>query len=100
MNIVTNSKIDIDKIVAQKKRKRIFEADCKDFEILSKHDKARGLGQYANIVDRLEYVGDINSGNVYYFVLNFNGKRTIVFFEPHPKMIEAFRHYISRKIML
>jgi hypothetical protein len=34
--IVTNGELDIDMIIAQKRRKRVFSANCKDFDILAK----------------------------------------------------------------
>lgn len=34
----TNGELDIDKIIAQRKRKRLFSANCRDFEAFGKLD--------------------------------------------------------------
>ncbi len=37
----TNGELDIDKIIAQRKRKRVFSASCRDFEAFGKLDSEK-----------------------------------------------------------
>jgi len=43
---VTNGDLDIDKIISQRKRKRIFSANCKSFEIVAKVKSEHYTQQY------------------------------------------------------
>lgn len=96
--IVTNGDLDIDMIIAQRKRKRIFSGNCKDFEIVAKMTS----GQYNNNTDgikkRINAVSAMDSADVYFLSTVKDGNKTLVFFEPHPKMIESFKKYIPRKV--
>lgn len=96
---VTNGDLDIDKIIAQRKRKRIFSANCKDFEIVARlktnKDKA---GPINNIKNRIEAVTSMDSDDVFFSILNYKGERTVVFFEPDDRMIKSFKTFIPRKV--
>ncbi|MGI6777975.1 MAG: DUF6106 family protein [Acetivibrionales bacterium] len=96
---VTNGDLDIDTIIARRKRKRIFSANCKDFEIVARlktnRDKA---GQLGNIVKRIEAVSSMDSEDIFFVTLNYKGERTAVFFEPDERMIRSFKTFIPRKV--
>lgn len=97
--IVTNGDLDIDKIVSKRKRKRIFSANCKEFDIVAKVKSNSYTPQVQSIKNRIEAVSSMDSENVYFVVLNYKGERTAVFFEPDERMLNNFRTYIPRKIM-
>src|SRR5690554_4799054 len=79
--IVTNGDLDIDKIVAKSKRKRIFSSNSRDFEILAKYRGAHYEPNMDDINNRIEAVSTMRAEDIYFIVLNYNGQRTIVFFQ-------------------
>jgi len=96
--IVTNGDLDIDMITAKRKRKRIFSANCKSFDLVAKYGSELCARETKNVENRLEMVSSMDSPNIYVIILNYSNKRTAVFFEPDKRMIDAFRKHIPRKI--
>lgn len=97
--IVTNGDLDIDMIIAQRKRKRIFTGSCQDFEIIAKMTSGQYNNSYDNIKKRINAVTSMDSQDVYFLVsAKDGGEKVLVFFEPHPKMVESFKKYIPRKV--
>jgi len=96
--IVTNGDLDIDMIIAQRKRKRIFSAECRNFEIIAKLSSGQYDHNMQSITKRITAVSSMDSPDVYFISLVKDGQKTLVFFEPHPKMIESFKKYIPRKV--
>lgn len=96
--IVTNGELDIDMIIAQRKRKRIFSSNCKDFEILAKLKGGLNDRRIEGVNKKILAVSSMDSDDVYFALLNYKGERTAVFFEPNERMLNAFRIFIPRKI--
>jgi hypothetical protein len=96
--IVTNGDLDIDMIIAQRKRKRIFSGSCKDFEMIAKLTSGQYDQNTQSIKKRIVAVSSMESSDVYFISLVKDGQKTLVFFEPHAKMIESFKKYIPRKV--
>lgn len=93
----TNGELDVDKIIAESRRKKILSIDYKDFEIAAKLNSDEYTNEYKNIPNRIEAVSSMSSPDVYFAVFENNGKRTILFFEPDDRMIDAMWRYIPRK---
>jgi hypothetical protein len=85
-------------IIAQRKRKRVFSGSCKDFEIVAKMTSGQYNQSYENIKNRLNAVTSMDSNEVYFISTVKDGEKMLIFFEPHPKMIESFKKYIPRKV--
>ncbi len=97
--IVTNGDLDIDMIIAQRKRKRIFSGNCKDFEMVAKLTSGQYNSNFDTIKKRIVAVTTLESQDVYFITTTKEGgEKCIVFFEPHPKMVESFKKYIPRKV--
>jgi len=97
--IVTNGDLDIDKIISQRKRKRIFSASCKDFDIVAKVKSSHYSPQVHSIKNRIEAASSSDSENAYFVTLNYKGEKTIVIFEPDERMLKNFKTFIPRKVM-
>lgn len=97
---VTNGDLDIDKIIAQRKRKRIFSANCKNFEIVAKVKSPHYSNHYKNFKNQMDCTSSLKNDNVYFIVLNYNNEQTIVYFEPSEKMLNSFKTYIPRKVFI
>ena len=90
---LTNSEMDVDKILAKSKRKRVITVDFKNIEICANIKDERYFDEYKNInsiTKTLNLTG--KSDNDIYFVdfSDDNGK-TRVFFQPNDKMKEALK---------
>lgn len=96
--IVTNGDLDIDMIIAQRKRKRIFSGSCKDFEVVAKMTSGQYDHNTQSIKKRINAVTALDSPDVYFITTVKDGEKTLIFFEPHPKMVESFKKYIPRKV--
>lgn len=97
--IVTNGDLDIDKIIARRKRKRIFSASCKNFDVVARLSSEHYNHNVQNIKKRIESVSSLQSENVYFATLSYKNERTVVFFEPDERMLKAFKTYIPKKIL-
>lgn len=96
--IITNGDLDIDKIIARRRRKRVFSANCKDFEIIAKLKGGYNDRRISSVNKRIEAISSIDSENVYLITLVYKGERTAVLFEPDERMLNAFKLYIPRKM--
>ncbi|NLX77109.1 MAG: hypothetical protein GXZ01_07050 [Clostridiaceae bacterium] len=97
---VTNGDLDIDKIIAQRKRKRIFSANCKNFEIVAKLKSPHFSEHYKTFRNQMDCTSSLNSDNVYFIVLNYKNEQTVVYFEPSEKMLNSFKTFIPRKVFI
>lgn len=97
--IVTNGDLDIDIIIAQRKRKRIFSASCKNFDIVARVNSENYNQDTKNIRNSIKAVSSMDSPNVYFVTLNYKGERTVLYFEPDDRILNAFRSFIPRKVM-
>lgn len=94
---LTNGEIDIDKIIAQRKRKRIFSANCRDFEVFGKLDSEKYTDEVKSIPQKIKAVTSMASEDVHFFVANYKGNKTLVFFEPDERMLNSLKPYISKR---
>lgn len=95
---LTNGEIDIDKIVAQRKRKRLISANCKELELFAKITSDKYNSSIEEIPDRIKAVTSMDSEDIYFFIVNEKNKRVVVFFEPDDKMLKVIKTIIPRKV--
>ncbi|MDP4152197.1 MAG: hypothetical protein Q8865_01975 [Bacillota bacterium] len=98
----TNGGLDIDKIYAQKKRVHVLSVNVKQFEILAPvtTETFAARMQDKNIKNRVDASSHANTAGTYFSVFNLEDKgRTILFFEPPEKMINAIKSYIPRRVV-
>lgn len=91
--ILTNGDIDIDKITAKRKRKRVLSFSTKEFEIVAPYKQGEN---YTNVLD----FGTRNYENAYYAVFSKDGQKKTLIFNPPQKMIEAMKTYSPRTVHL
>ncbi len=94
---VTNGDLDIDSIINQKKRKRAFSANCKDFEMVAKVKSDK----YSREIKECKNVKDYSSHNEHadvWFIYMRQGAPTVILFEPTAQMIDNFYTFIPRKV--
>ena len=96
--IVTNGDLDIDKIVSKRKRKRIFSASCKEFDIVSRVKSNSFSQSVQSIKNRIDASSSIDSPGAFFVTLNYKGEKTLVIFEPDDRMLNNFKMFIPRKV--
>jgi hypothetical protein len=97
--LVTNGSLDIDKIMSQRKRVRIFSADCKEFEAVGRV-KSKNFGPHITGGAEIIFAGtNMSSESLYFVTLSYKGKKTVLYFEPDQRMIDSFRRFIPSKIL-
>ena len=97
---MTNSSIDIDKIMGKSRRKRVISIDCHEVEICAAIDDSMHNGEFksnagiSKVIDCTGY-GD---NDIYFLdIVNDKGKIRILF-EPKESMIENAQKFNPRKI--
>ena len=97
--LVTNGSLDIDKIISQRKRVRIFSAECKEFEAVGRV-AGKNYGPHVTTGAETIFAGtDMASESLHFVTLPYKGKKTVLYFEPDQRMLDNFRRYIPSKIL-
>lgn len=100
---LTNGQLEIDKIVNQKKRKNLIDANCRDFEIMAKVASDKFDESVKGISEKIIAVSSLDSQDIYFFITNKKededekAKRVLVLFEPNDKMLKSIKAMIPRK---
>ena len=98
--VVTNGELDIDKTISRRKRKRIFSASCKEFDIVARV-KSNSFSQSVQAIkNRIDATSSLDSPDAFFATLNYKGEKTLVIFEPDEKMVNNFKFFIPRKVLL
>ncbi len=99
--IVINNNLDIDKIMAKKRRTKMIELDIKDASIMACIDDNENNDVYKNI-DKSVKVLDFGAKNpnlyTYFIDYTTDGKRQIVLFQPTSKIVEALWKFNPRAV--
>ncbi len=92
----TNGEIDIDKITAQRKRKRLITVVCREVEAIGKYNPAaHAHAEYKTKIFACADPQDTeNTWYVIYKSVNFG--RTLVVFNPPEKMLTAMKPFLPR----
>lgn len=96
--IVTNGDLDIDIIVNQRKRKRVFSANCKEFEAVARVNSDQYTKQIREVKNVLDFTTRNREADVWFIYLVQNGVPKVILFEPDERMIDGFRTFIPRKV--
>lgn len=99
--IVINSNLDIDKVMAKKRRKNVFSLDIKDAEIMACVDDEDNNYVFKNLdtgVKVLNLSADNPNMYTYFIDCTAEGKREIVLFQPTSKMVEALWRFNPKAV--
>lgn len=95
---ITNDELNIDMIIAQRKRKNIFKGSCKDFSVFAPVSKLNSdLFSQKDLV-HLDVRSGEDNGNDWYFVTKTNPK-TLVLFEPDDRFIAVVKRFNPRSLL-
>lgn len=92
----TNGEIDIDKIIAQRKRKRMITVVCREVEAIGKYNPA--AHKQAEYQTKIFSCADPDDAeNTWYLIYrSVNFGKTLVVFTPPEKMLSAIRPFLPR----
>ncbi|HAL73597.1 MAG TPA: hypothetical protein DCM45_00720, partial [Clostridiales bacterium] len=97
--IVTNGDLDIDQIVARRKRKRIFSCKSKEIELMAKvggdewRDAQKQTGRKL-----LDCSAAVAADGNWFILSEYKGQRLLVVFAPDDRMLKSMRRYNPSKI--
>lgn len=88
--ILTNTELDIDKIIAQRSRKRVITVNFREIERCAKFsDKENPANTGISRTEKL--YGDIQSGNVYFVDFSRDGEKIRLLFEPNERILNELK---------
>jgi len=93
----TDGELDIDVIYNRSRRKRLFSAKVKDFEIMAHIDDKMRMGEFQGAVETIDYSSGVVSNDTYAFLVNYKGKRTKIIIEPNAVMLKALATVLTRR---
>jgi hypothetical protein len=96
--IVTNGDLDIDVIIARRRRKRIFTGKAREFEIMAKvnSDDYRDAQRIKHNV--LDCSASLQAPDNWFFITEYKGQRTMVIFAPDERMLKSMKRFNPSKI--
>ncbi len=96
--IITNGEMDIDKITAQRKRKRLITIKCKDFETFEKYEPVKHQGK--TYQTKIIACDDEQGKDVWCVTLRHKTMgHTLVVFNVTQKMLEALKPFVPRLLL-
>lgn len=100
--LLTNSEIDIDKIMSKKGRKRVVSFDFKEVSICANVEDNEHNHDFRNVhMDKtLDLAGDKMRGNIYFADFVREGERMRVIFQPTSKMMGEIKKFNPRNIFV
>lgn len=90
---VLNGDLEIDKILGMSRRKHLFSVASNEFEIFAPLESPAHAGKALSIPNKLYAVTSMNDEGIYFFVANYENKKTIVYFQPDDRMLNNFALY-------
>lgn len=90
--------LNIAKIINGKKRKEIFQGDCKEFEIIAKKDGMKDSDAYRKIPNRYEYVRSMEEEDIYFIVTNMEKGRSVIYLQLNEKMVSNLKKCMPSKV--
>jgi len=96
--IVTNGDLDIDMIIARRKRKRIFSGRSKDFELMAKvssDDYKQAAKSNRKLLDCSSY---LQAPDNWFILAEYKGQRLLVIFAPDERMLKSLKRFNPSRI--
>lgn len=96
---VTNGQMDVDKIIARRRRKRVCSVNSRNFEYFAPlTEQYSSAFKDSSIVKRIDASSNTNSERACFAIYYNNGEKTCIIFEPTDKMLEDFSKYVPRSL--
>lgn len=97
--IMTDDNIDIDVVMNKERRKRLISFSVKEAEIIAPTDDERHRAQMnAEFAKKTDALSGRRDADTYFAIVDKNGERTLVLFEPTYAMLTSLQKYARSKI--
>ncbi|HBP37346.1 MAG TPA: hypothetical protein DD640_01120 [Clostridiales bacterium] len=96
--IVTNGDLDIDMIIARRRRKRVFSGKAKEFELMAKVSSDDYRQAAKGNRKLLDCSSSIKSPNNWFIEAEYKGERLLVIFEPDERMLKNLKRFNPSRI--
>ncbi len=96
--IFTSGILDIDKIINQTSRKRLFSIDVREIHIMVKKSAEVSYGEFKNFNKEYDFSSGLEKENTYVFIFKHEQELIKIIFEPDEKVLKSIRMYIANKI--
>lgn len=100
---LTNGDLDIDLIIAQRRRRRVFSGTARKFESVRRYEPGDGTGGSLFVLDcrGSQPKRDANSRvQDYQIVAEYQGKRTLVLLTPDEAMLNQFKKFNPSRVII
>lgn len=97
--IVTNSELDIDKVINMSKRKHLFTIDAKSIVSMTKYENIDRIPQFKSTEKTVDASSGVHDENTQAFIANVKGKTTTIIFDPNEDIYKALKIYLRGKIV-
>ena len=97
---LVNNEMDVDKIICQRKRKRLTTVNVRGVEGFGLCKGSRALRGHLNNqgINKIYACSDMEDEGVYYLLYANEEKRTLLLFNPSEKMVDAIKKQNPRKL--
>ena len=95
--LFVNGALDIDKIMAKSRRKKAFEMNVSELELLA----PAGCPELRPFqgVKAVDFTSGEEGSNIYEMIVLKNGEKKKIMFEPNATIIDGLRMYAPRKVV-
>lgn len=98
---VDHSYMTVEKVLGGKKKKEMFKAQVKDFEVIAPYtEEVKASFKQSPPAKVIEAVGSMSDPDIYYAVLTQNGEKTVVIFRASGQALKALKFYNSSAIVM
>ena len=98
--IFCDGQLDVDKIIANSKRKRMFRVDFDSCEVIAP-ENSEALAHWNSRVEKvLDYTSHVKGKHTYAIIARHNQQLVKILFEPNENMISIMRNKSRRKVHL
>lgn len=98
---VDHSYMTVEKVMGGKKKKELFKAQVKDFEVIAPYtEEVKASFKQNPPAKVIEAVGSLSDPDIYYTALTQNGAKTVVLFRASGQALKALKFYNSAAIVM
>lgn len=96
--IVTNGDLDIDMIIARRKRKRVFSCRAKEVELMAKVGSDDYRQAEKSNRKLLDCSASLKAPDNWFILAEYKGQRLMVVFAPEERMLKSMKRFNPSKI--
>lgn len=96
----TNGELDVDRIVAQRRRKRVMSTNCRCIDVMAPYTQENEhLRKAYKVIRTVDYSSSPKSESRWFFVFTgTSGAQVMVIFEPGARLLDAMKDELKDKV--